>query len=234
MLLQGRTCIVTGAASGIGAAVSQRLREEGATVVGLDLTREVGIEVCDVTDEKAVSDAFDRAQRETGRFDALVACAGVEHQGDVTETSLSDWQRVLDVNLTGVFICAKQAVRRMKPGASIVLMGSVSGLVATDGEAAYCASKAGVLGLTRALAIDHAAQGVRVNALCPGVIDTPMNEALWRQRGPGFRDEVAQAHPLGRLGTASEVAAVATFLASDESAFVTGAVWPVDGGYSSV
>jgi NAD(P)-dependent dehydrogenase (short-subunit alcohol dehydrogenase family) len=234
MLLEGKVCVVTGAASGIGAATAALFAEEGAQVAGLDVADAPGLRRCDVSDEASVASALAEVESEHGRVDALVACAGVEHQAVATETDLADWRRVIDVNLTGVFLCAKHAIPRMPRGGSIVVIASVSGMVATDGEAAYCASKAGAIGLARALAVDHAQAGVRVNAICPGVIDTPMNDELWRLRGDAFRQEVAALHPLGRLGEANEVAAAAAFLASDRSSFVTGAAWPVDGGFTAV
>ena len=225
---------MTGATSGIGKAIAVRARTDGAIVIGLDLVADgEAVRACDVTDESAVAAALEGIAAEWGRIDALVACAGVALDAKATETTLQAWQRVIDVNLTGVFLCAKHAIPRMPRGSSIVAIASMSGLIATDGEPAYCASKAGVIGLVRALAVDHAADGIRVNAVCPGVIDTPMNDELWRTRGERFRDQVASKHPLGRFGQAAEVANVALFLASPESSFVTGATWTVDGGYSA-
>jgi NAD(P)-dependent dehydrogenase (short-subunit alcohol dehydrogenase family) len=234
MLLADKVCVITGAASGIGAATAVTVAREGARVVGLDVTAAPDVRRCDVSDEESVASALDEAAGEHGRLDALVACAGVEHQAVATETDLTDWQRVIDVNLTGVFLCAKHAIPRMPRGGSFVAIASVSGLVATDGEAAYCASKAGVIGLARALAVDHAGAGIRVNAICPGVIDTPMNDELWRERGEAFKSEVAALHALGRLGRADAVAAAAAFLASDKSSFVTGTAWPIDGGFTAL
>lgn len=222
--------MITGAASGIGAATATRFASEGATVIGLDVRAGGAVHYCDVADERLVEAVLSDIVDEHGRIDTLVACAGVEHQAVVTDTPLEEWERVIRVNLTGVFLCAKHAIPHMPAGGSVVIIASISGIVATDGEAAYCASKAGAIGLARALAVDYAASGIRTNAICPGVIDTPMNEEFWRLRG---RDEVAKMHPLGRFGRAEEVASVAVFLASEESSFVTGAVWTVDGGFSA-
>lgn len=229
--LDGRVAVVTGAASGIGRAIAMRLAADGATVVGLDRVAVPGTEVraCDVTDEAAVAAAL----ADLERIDVLVPCAGIGLEAGLLETSLEDFNRVLGVNLTGVFLCAKHAVPRMPAGSSIVLVASMSGVVATDGEPAYCASKAGAIGLARALAVDLAGDGIRVNAVCPGVVDTPMLDELWEERGAGFRAELEAAHPLGRLGTPAEIANVVTFLASPESSFVTGAVWAADGGYTA-
>jgi NAD(P)-dependent dehydrogenase (short-subunit alcohol dehydrogenase family) len=237
--LSDRVCVVTGAASGIGRAIAEHCRHAGATAIGLDVAAPcasadaAALRRCDVTDEDAVAAALESVVAEHGGIDALFACAGIAHSATAPETTRAAWDRVLAVNLTGVFLCAKHAIPRMRPGGAIVVIASMSGLIATDGEAAYCAAKAGTIGLARALAVDHAPDGIRVNAVCPGVIDTPMNDELWAERGDAFRRAVADAHPVGRFGTPAEVASVATFLAAPESGFVTGAVWTVDGGYTA-
>lgn len=232
-LLDGRVCVVTGASSGIGSAIARRVQAENGTMIGLDLNAGDGVLPCDVTDEPSVEAAFTRIADEHGRIDAVIACAGVAYEALAPDTPLEAWRRVIDVNLTGVFLCSKHAIPRMPSGSSIVVIASMSGLIATDSEPAYCASKAGAIGLARAMAVDHARDGIRVNSVCPGVIDTPMTEELWRVRGAEFRAQVEGQHALGRIGHADEVASVAVFLASPESSFVTGATWTVDGGYSA-
>jgi meso-butanediol dehydrogenase / (S,S)-butanediol dehydrogenase / diacetyl reductase len=238
MRLEERVCVVTGAASGIGRATAELAAAEGGIVLGLDREPDDSaaypLLTCDVSDESSVEAAVAEIAARHGRIDALVPCAGVAHEATVPETTLEAWDHVLRVNLTGVFLCAKHAIPLMSPGSSIVVVASMSGVVATDGEAAYCASKAGAIGLARALAADHADSGIRANAVCPGVIDTPLNAGLWQLRGEEFKQELAARHPLGRLGRAEEVAQVIVFLASPESSFVTGAVLLADGGYTAV
>jgi meso-butanediol dehydrogenase/(S,S)-butanediol dehydrogenase/diacetyl reductase len=238
MRLENRVCVITGAASGIGRASAELAASEGAVVIGIDRESDESaaypVLACDVGDERAVAATLGEIGARHGRIDVLVPCAGVAHEATAPETTLEAWNGVLRVNLTGVFLCAKHAIPLMRPGASIVVVASMSGVVATDGEAAYCASKAGAIGLARALAVDHAGAGIRVNAVCPGVIDTPLNAELWRLRGEEFKRELAAQHPLGRLGRPGEVANVIVFLASSESSFVTGAVVLADGGYTAL
>jgi NAD(P)-dependent dehydrogenase (short-subunit alcohol dehydrogenase family) len=222
--------VVTGAASGIGRAVTERFRAEGAQVAALDrvpIDGEPAAElslVCDVSDEVSVTESFEQIVAELGPVDALVTSAGVALESEFSETKLADWNDVLAVNLTGSFLCAKHAVRRRSDSCSLVFISSMSALVATADEAAYCASKAGVIGLARSIAVDCAPLGVRSNCICPGVIDTPLNEPMWEVRGAEFRRFVEQSHPLGQM---------ALFLASDESTFVTGSSFVADGGYTS-
>jgi NAD(P)-dependent dehydrogenase (short-subunit alcohol dehydrogenase family) len=237
--LEGKTCVVTGAASGIGRAMVDVFTREGARVAALDRDSSVtsaaealGV-VCDVADEASVEQAFERVRGELGEIGAVATAAGVALECRFADTPLDGWNRVIAVNLTGSFLCAKHAIPRMTPGGSLVFISSMSALVATADEAAYCASKAGVIGLMRSIAVDCADVPIRSNCICPGVIDTPMNEAMWEARGPEFRRMVEASHPLGRLGSAEDVARMATYLASDESAFVTGAEFVIDGGYTA-
>jgi meso-butanediol dehydrogenase/(S,S)-butanediol dehydrogenase/diacetyl reductase len=237
--LESKVCVVSGAASGIGRAVSERFRAEGARVAALDRVPiddepTAGLSlVCDVSDETSVAESFEQIAAALGPVDALVTSAGVALESEFTETRLADWNNVLAVNLTGSFLCAKHAVRRRSGACSLVFISSMSALVATADEAAYCASKAGVIGLARSIAVDCASLGVRSNCICPGVIDTPMNEPMWAARGAEFRRVVEQSHPLGRLGRPDDIAQMAVFLASDESTFVTGSSFVADGGYTS-
>lgn len=239
MTLRDRVCVVTGAASGIGRETAALFAREGARVAGLD--RDPSVEeagdvlglVCDVADESSVEQAFEAVRNRLGRIGAVVTAAGVAFECRFEETPLEAWNAVLAVNLTGSFLCAKHAIPRMQPGGSLVFISSMSALIATADEAAYCASKAGVIGLMRSIAVDCASVPVRSNCICPGVIDTPMNEPMWNERGAEFRREVEAAHPIGRLGTADDVARMAAYLASDDSSFVTGSQFVVDGGYTA-
>lgn len=189
---------------------------------------------CDVSDEAAVAEAFAAAASEFGRLDGLVAAAGIGSAGgDCVEIPLELWQRLLDVNLTGVFLSVRAAVpqlRRTGRG-SIVLIASQLGLVGTTGSLGYCASKGGVIALGRALALDHAHQGIRVNVICPGPVETPMFAA---SSGPANLETLLDSSiPLRRLGQPHEIAATIAFLLSDESSFLTGSVVAADGGWTA-
>jgi NAD(P)-dependent dehydrogenase (short-subunit alcohol dehydrogenase family) len=237
--LSGKVCVVTGAGSGIGLATVERFLAEDAQVAAFDLVPSAAAGVgarlaltVDVTDEGSVVTAMDRTIDELGRLDVLVANAGIAHEARVEDTELSDWDRVLRVNLTGVFLCAKHAIRRMADGGSLVFHASMSGVVATAEEPAYCASKAGVIALARSIAVDNAAEGIRANCVSPGVVNTPMTISQFAPV-PDFREAVERAHPAGRFALPSEIAAATAFLASDDSAFVTGTNLVVDGGYTA-
>jgi meso-butanediol dehydrogenase / (S,S)-butanediol dehydrogenase / diacetyl reductase len=221
----GKSALVTGAGSGIGAAIARLLESEGATVVAADLT---GTDVqLDVRDEAQVA----RVVRDV---DVLVNVAGVGSTTTAPETPLEVWEDVFAVNARGTFLCCKHAIPAMiaRRGGSIVNIASVAAIVGLKNRAAYCASKGAVVSLTRALAVDHVADGIRVNAVCPGTVDTPWVRRLVDDVGESL-DALTARQPLGRLGTAEEVAEAVAYLASDAASFVTGSVLVIDGGLTA-
>jgi NAD(P)-dependent dehydrogenase (short-subunit alcohol dehydrogenase family) len=237
--LEGKRVVVTGGTSGIGEATSRRFLDEGARVVALAVgedevatagERIPGIEAlrCDVADAAAVEGAFARADELLGGVDVLVANAGISIRKPFLEIEAADWQRVLDVNLTGVFHCAQQAARRMVAGdGGVILMtASTNGLTGHPFYADYNASKAGVILLARTMALELA-PAVRVNAVCPGYVLTPMQRSEYTDE---MLAEVNAGIPLGRHASPEEIASLFAFLASDEGASFTGAVISVDGG----
>lgn len=252
--LEGKVAIVTGAGSGIGAAAARLFAAEGAGVGVADLRAEaaeaVAAEITEAGGE-AIAIAGDVGSDDGaraivaatfgawGRLDALYNNAGVDATGDVLDVTEEDWDRCFDVNVKGTWLCSKHAVPVMERGGggAIVNQGSVAALVGIRRFAAYCAAKGAVVSLTRAMALDLAPQGIRVNCICPGTVLTPLMETMIRQRGNGDLDRgiamTVEKYPIGRLGAPEEIARVALFLVSDDAAFVTGSVHAADGGMTA-
>jgi NAD(P)-dependent dehydrogenase (short-subunit alcohol dehydrogenase family) len=226
----GKVALVSGAASGIGRAVADRLAAEGAAVVGADITPVPGGVVCDVTDPDACAAAVGVALDRHGRLDVLANVAGIGVSRRITDVPLEEWRRIIDVNLTGTFLLSQKAVPALvETGGSIVNMASVAGLRATPYNAAYCASKGGVIMLTKSMAIELAKTGVRVNAVCPASVDTPFLRNFQLPEGADMDLLVRAASPMGRMVSPGEVAAAVAYLASSDAATVSGTTLVIDG-----
>ena len=235
--LEGKTALVTGAGRGIGKAIADRFAKEGARVARIDLAHstsdgDLNLTV-DVSDETAVQRAVSETQAAFGRIDILVNNAAADNsQTPVGDLTLDEWRRTIDVNLTGVFLLSRAVIRMMRKtgGGVIVNVASQLGSVAVRNKAAYCASKGGVLQLTRAMALDHADDNIRVNSLSPGAV---MTERLTNLYGgeEAASDALVRFHPIGHIGLPSDVAGGAVFLASDDARFMTGSNLVIDGGY---
>ena len=232
--LAGKICFITGAAGGIGAASAERFRAEGATVVGVDL-RDSDL-TADVSAEDDVVAMFARVRAEHGRIDVLFNNAGISPDDDVSvlDTTLEAWQRVQDVNLRSVFLCCKHGIPYLLEagGGSVINTASfVAVMGAATSQISYTASKGAVLSLSRELGVEFARRGVRVNALCPGPVDTPLLRELYAS-DPAQAGRRLVHVPMGRFAQAREIANAALFLASDESSFITASTFLVDGGIS--
>jgi NAD(P)-dependent dehydrogenase (short-subunit alcohol dehydrogenase family) len=247
MRMRDKVALVTGAGSGIGRATAVRLAAEGARVACCDLNGDAAAEttklitaaggdalalVVDVTDEGACVRTVEAALARFGRLTTLVNSAGVRAERRDPAPPPGEWQRVVDVNLTGTYLASRAALSALAAsgGGSITNLASIFGLVGGSLSPAYAASKGGVVNLTRAMALTWAPR-VRVNCVCPGVVETPMTAPLLAD--PSWRESGLRRHPLGRFGKPEEIAAAILYLASDEAAFVTGVALPVDGGYTA-
>ena len=249
----GKHAAITGGANGMGFEIARRMGLEGACLAIMDIDEAAlskasqtliadGIDVkayhLDVTDPENVAKTFALfIEHFSGTLDILVNNAGIADFGSVENTETEAWNRVLAVNLTGTYLCSKSAIQAMKKtGGTIINFGSVAGLVGIPNMAAYCASKAAVIGLTKQMAIDYISQGIRVNCICPGMIaDTDMGRQIL---GTDVSDEATRKrlskYPIGRFGKPEEIAAAVLFLASDEASFVCGSAFTIDGGMTAL
>jgi 2-keto-3-deoxy-L-fuconate dehydrogenase len=254
--LDKKIACVTGAASGIGEQIARLFARQGAQVILADVRQDTAERVAaeiqaaggsaraqqlDVAEESQVKAAIEQVAATEGRLDILVNNAGISHVGNILETSLEDWERVMRVNAGGVFLCAREALRQMlaqsPPGGVIINMSSVAATIGIERRLPYSASKGAVLALTRSIAIDFVAQGIRCNAICPGTVQTPFVEGYLARHFAGHEDEArTQLHarqPIGRMGQPDEIAHAALYLASDEASFVTGSALVIDGGWTA-
>lgn len=247
MRLKGKVAIVTGGASGIGEATVKEMIKEGANVVITDISDEKGEELAkslnkeekkavylhvDVSNEEQTKKMVELVEREFGKLDIIFCNAGIGNMAVTDQLDKNDWKKIIDINLTGLFFSIKAAIPLMlkNEGGSIVNNASILGHVGQAQTAAYTASKGGVVNLTRTLAAEYANQGIRVNAVCPGYIKTPILNGLEED----MLNALIDRHPIGRLGEPEEIAKAVVFLASDEASFITGANLLVDGGYTAV
>jgi NAD(P)-dependent dehydrogenase (short-subunit alcohol dehydrogenase family) len=237
--LEGKVCVITGAASGIGAETASLFAEEGAHVVGVDLKDDSEAELalgCDVADEEQVREMYERAHREFGRIDVLFNNAGIVDERDqsILETDIDAWQRIQDVDLKSVFFCCKYGIPHLleSGGGSVINTASfVAVMGSATSEISYTAAKGGVLAMSRELGVEFARRGIRVNALCPGPVSTPLLEELFAKDPEQAARRLIHV-PIGRFAHPREIAQGALFLASDDSSYVTASTFLVDGGLS--
>jgi len=264
-MLNGKTALVTGGRGGIGRAIVTRFIKEGAVVYAADLSEQGSLSAhdddgshflsMDVSSEADVIAAAELVGREQGKLDILVNAAGIEIEKTIEETSLEEWNRSFAVNSTGTFLTSKYLLPLLRNAvaagesnsvagrntASIINFGSYDGFIADPGLAAYCATKGAVHALTRAMACDHGPQGIRVNAICPGYVDTPMLQSFFEGDGSGgtggtiesLQQAVRDVHPMRTYGTPEDIANLVNWLASDEARYASGQLWVLDGGLSA-
>jgi NAD(P)-dependent dehydrogenase (short-subunit alcohol dehydrogenase family) len=229
--MKDKVAIVTGAALGIGRACVEVFEREGTTAFGVDVQPGASFQA-DISNWAQVQAAVAECVRLHGRVDVLVNNAGIQTYGGPVDTTEEIWDRTMDVNLKGQWLMAKAAIPHMGARGAIVNVSSVQGLASQKNVLAYSTSKHALIGLTRSMAVDLAASGVRVNCVCPGAVDTPLIHAQYAMVDDiqKFRDSLARAHPIGRMADPREIAEVIAFLASDRASFMTGSIVTVDGG----
>lgn len=256
MALRGKRALVVGGNGGIGRAIVARFEQEGADVYAADLSAAGSgttaaehkrfLQV-DITSEDQVMAALETIHTDAGRLDILVNAAGVELEKTIADTTLAEWNHSFAINVTGTFLMSKHALPLLRAAASeggtssIINFGSYDGFIADPGLAAYCATKGAVHALTRAMACDHGPDGIRVNAICPGYIDTPMLQSFFTGEGSGgagraiddLQQAVREVHPTRRYGTPDDVANLVHWLASDEARYASGQLWVLDGALTA-
>ncbi len=257
MMLEGKIALVTGGRGGIGRAVVKRLMREGATVYAADLTENGSLQThdddgsqfikLDVTSEDDAITAFKTVEQQHSCLHILVNAAGIEIEKTIEQTTLEEWNQSFAVNVTGTFLTSKHSLPLLRAAAtqgatsSIINFGSYDGFIADPGLAAYCATKGAVHALTRAMACDHGPEGIRVNAICPGYVDTPMLQSFFKGDGSGgqggniesLQQAVRDVHPMRTYGTPDDIANLVNWLASDEARYASGQLWVLDGGLSA-
>ena len=242
-MLKGKTALVTGGEGGIGRAICSRFAREGAQVVSADLIQRITpnerirfVEF-DVTREDHAVSQFESLSKHWDRLDILVNAAGIEIEKTIEETSLEEWNRIFAINVTGTFLTSKYALPMLRQSgtASVINFGSYDGFIADPKLAAYCATKGAVHALTRAMACDHGPEGIRVNAICPGYVDTPMLASFFGDRAdPEAQKQAARdVHPTRTYGQPEDIANLVNWLASDEARYASGQLWVIDGGLSA-
>jgi len=242
-MLERKTAFVTGGTGGIGSAICERFAREGAQVIAADLSQQgelpdqVEFAAYDVTDETISQNTFATLAERWDKLDILVNAAGIEIEKTIEETTLEEWNRIFAINVTGMFLTSKYALPllRKSDGASVINFGSYDGYIADPGLAAYCATKGAVHALTRAMACDHGPEGIRVNAICPGYVDTPMLQSFFGESGDieSLKKAVRDVHPIRTYGTPEDIANLVNWLASDEARYASGQLWVIDGGLSA-
>jgi len=241
--LTGKTAFVTGGSGGIGAAICERFANEGARVIAADIhppgstLNGVEFREYDVTSEAIVISTFAELEQQWEQLDILVNAAGIEIEKTIEDTTLEEWNRIFAINVTGMFLTSKHALPllRKSTAASVINFGSYDGYIADPGLAAYCATKGAVHALTRAMACDHGPEGIRVNAICPGYVNTPMLQSFFGESGDieSLKQAVRDVHPLRTFGEPADVANLVNWLASDEARYASGQLWVLDGGLSA-